>query len=223
MPGPLSLTSTGGRRPPSPAPRRCGAGRRVVAGVGQHVADRLAQPQLVADQLGVAARAEARSASRGAACAWSATISASTPPGRTAACSSGRPWSRFASSSRSSTSTPIRSASASIRAIASARSSGRSAAPRRNSSANPRTDVSGVRSSCEASATNRRSRCSDWRRSLEGLLDLGQHRVQRAGRGSPTSVPGRLLDTRCVRSPPAIAAAVSSIRSSGRSSRRTSR
>ena len=54
---------------------------------------------------------------------------------------------------------PIRVASASIRAIARVSATGSCAGPSRNSSAYPRIDASGVRSSCEASARN----C--WRRS----------------------------------------------------------
>ena len=55
--------------------------------------------------------------------------------------------------SRSSTRTPIRDASPSIRPITMSVSG---AAPWRYNSANPRIVVSGVRNSCEASATKRR-------------------------------------------------------------------
>ena len=69
----------------------------------------------------------------------------------------GRCSSSLASSRRSSTSTPSRRASASIRAKVGATSSC-GTAPCRCSSAKPRMLASGVRSSCEASATKRRIR-----------------------------------------------------------------
>ena len=103
----------------------------------------------------------------------------------------------------------------------------RSAAPCRYSSAKPRIVVSGVRSSCEASATNwrirsseRTARASDACAGQERRLDLGQHRVQR-GDSWPSSVRGSSSGTRRVRSPPAIAAAVRSISTSGRRLART--
>ena len=73
----------------------------------------------------------------------------------------------------------MRAAASSIRRIVFARSSGRVFAPRRNSSAYPRIDVSGVRSSCDASATKRRRRVSDAVRSANALFDLAEHRVER--------------------------------------------
>ena len=59
-----------------------------------------------------------------------------------------------------------------------ARSSGRSSAPRAKSSAYARTAASGVRSSCDASATKRRSRARGLAR-VGTRLDLAEHRVQR--------------------------------------------
>ena len=85
----------------------------------------------------------------------------------------------------------MRSASSSMRRIVLARSSGRSAAPRRNSSAYPRIDVSGVRSSCDASATKRRSRASDCGAFGERGLDLMQHLVERDA--EPADL-GRVVD-----------------------------
>ena len=152
---------------------------------------------------------------------WSVAISVASRLSSTRWRSSGRPWSSLASRSRSSTSTPIRSASDSIRAMIIARSSGRSDAPRRYSSAYPRTEVSGVRSSCPASATKRRSRLSDARRSSKARSICASIAFSDALR-RPTSVPGSPTSTRWERSPAAIAAAVSSMRRSGRSSTRTS-
>ena len=60
----------------------------------------------------------------------------------------------------------MRSASRLIPDMERARSSGRSAAPRVNSSAYARTAASGVRSSCDASATNLRSLRSEASRAL---------------------------------------------------------
>ena len=72
-----------------------------------------------------------------------------------------RVWSSRASSSRSSTSVFMRADSSSMRRMITGRSTCSCRARRaRNSSAKPWIDVSGVRSSWEASARNWRSRCS---------------------------------------------------------------
>jgi hypothetical protein len=116
---------------------------------------------------------------------------------------------------------PIRSASASIRDIEFARSSGRSPAPRRNSSAYPRIDVSGVRSSCDASATKRRSRASDARRSSNAASIWASIAFNDVP-SFPISVRSSAGSTRRERSPAAIAPAVSPMSSSGRRPSRTS-
>ena len=78
--------------------------------------------------------------------------------------------------------------------------------------------MSGVRSSCAASATKRRRR-PRWPLRLHGGLDLDQHLVER--RAQPAKLGrGIGVGTRRLRSPPAIAAAVSTIRSTGRRPRR---
>ena len=72
------------------------------------------------------------------------------------------------------------------------RSSGRSAAPRSNSSAYARTAASGVRSSCEASATNRRSLRSDASCARNAASIWREHRVERRARGGrPRFAPRR--------------------------------
>ena len=117
--------------------------------------------------------------------------------------------------------TPMRADSSSIRRIDLARSSWRRFAPRRNSSAYPRIDVRGVRSSCEASARKRRRRSSDALRSAKAC-SIWASIAFRATPRRPTSVRGSSFGTRCERSPAAMAPAVTPICSRGRSSRRTS-
>ena len=111
--------------------------------------------------------------------AWSPAISATIALSRTCWRASGRPWSSLASRSRSSTSTPIRCASDSIRDMIIARSAGsrraaaaeelRVAAHRRERRAQL---VPGVGDE-PAQPVLRRAPL------LERRLDLGQHRVQR--------------------------------------------
>ena len=93
--------------------------------------------------------------------AW-ASLTASTTSGERSVLSyeSGRPASRRASSSRSSTRPVIRAASDSMRPSACRVSGPISSRPRRVSSAYPRMEASGVRSSWLASATNCRTRVS---------------------------------------------------------------
>ena len=100
--------------------------------------------------------------------------------------------------------------SSSIRRIDFSRSSRRSRAPRRNSSAYPRIDVRGVRSSCEASARNRRSRSSDALRSANATSICASIAFS-ATPSCPTSVRSSSWGTRRVRSPAAIAPAVTPI------------
>src|SRR5439155_301021 len=88
-----------------------------------------------------------------------------------------------------------------------ARSAERSTAPRRNSSAYPRMDVSGVRSSWDASARNRRSRSSDAVRSAKACSIWASIALS-ATPNWPTSVLGSCWGTLLVRSPSAIAPAV---------------
>ena len=144
---------------------------------------------------------------------------------RPAPARAGRPSSRRASSSRSSTSTLIRSDSRLMPLIERSRSSGRR--PRRAEQLGIRTDRGERRrSSCEASATKRRSlplrSRSPCRLRVERGLDLrraSRSAPARAGR-PPSARSAR--STRRERSPAAIAAAVSPIGASGRSPRRTS-
>ena len=84
-----------------------------------------------------------------------------------------------ARSRRSSTRTLMRSDSRLIPLIERSRSSGRSAAPRSYSSAYARTAESGVRSSCEASATKRRSFRSDASCARNDASIRAEHDVQR--------------------------------------------
>ena len=89
----------------------------------------------------------------------------------------------------------------------------RDSAPCRYSSEKPRIDISGVRSSWQASATNRRippSRRRPWAR--KARLDVRQHARSATLDSRPTSVSGRPRRTRRDRSPAAIAAAVRSTR-----------
>ena len=96
----------------------------------------------------------------GAVTRASSTASRASAARSTSSRSGARISSSRASVRRSSTSTPMRAASSSIRCIAFCWSSTSPAAPMRSSSAYPRIDASGVRSSCEASARKRRSRSS---------------------------------------------------------------
>ena len=134
-----------------------------------------------------------------------------------------------ASSRRSSTSSPIRAPSDSIRSINRRTSSSDRTAPCRYSSAKPRMEVSGVRSSWLASATKRRMRFSDpracssdacWARNAASMRDsiLFSEVDSR-----PTSVRSLPSGTRRDRSPAAMARAVASTSPSGRKLLRTSR
>ncbi len=94
----------------------------------------------------------------------------------------------------------MRSASSSVRRMASSSWSVARSAPARYSSAYPRMVARGVRSSCEASATNWRSRASDavrWSKasSMRPSIPLS------ASPRSPASVPGVPSGTRADRSP----------------------
>ena len=101
-----------------------------------------------------------------------------------------------------------------------ATSSGSLTAPWRYSSAYPRTVASGVRSSCEASATNWRMRSSLASRTANDCSIWASIALsERDSEATSSRVVGS--GTRCVRSPAAMAAAVSSIRVSGRKARRT--
>ncbi len=100
--------------------------RRVRARVREQVGEHLAQAAFVADDRRDAVRRRPRRCGPGARRAASAAASAARRVRSTDWCSSGRPWSSRASRRRSSTSTPMRVASSSMRCIAFARSSGRS-------------------------------------------------------------------------------------------------
>ena len=193
-----------------------GRGRRVGQRVRDEVADRLTDPGLVAAArrrpavLRTTRRARAPSLGR-------------RPPRRPRSRRRRRGAARWPGPRRGGRAAgarrravPCATDSSSIRRIATARSSGRWSAPRRNNSAYPRIDVSGVRSSCDASDTNRRNRSSERcrsanassRRSSIVLIDPPSR---------PTSVRSVASGTRRPISPDAIAAAVCSIRPSGRS------
>ncbi len=92
----------------------------------------------------------------------------------------------------------------------------------RYSSAKPRIDVSGVRSSWLASATNRRIRASEERadssesRRSSNAVSIWPSITFNAWARPPTSVRGSASGTRRVRSPAAMASAVCSTSTSGR-------
>ena len=128
---------------------------------------------------------------------------------------------RRASVSRSSTSTPMRADSSSIRDIAFSVSAGFRAAPMRNSSAYPRIEASGVRSSWDTSARKRRSRPSVASRWVKASSSRSSIEFSARPR-RPTSVLSLAVSTRWDRSPAAMASAVWPMRSSGRRPARTS-
>ena len=86
-----------------------------------------------------------------------------------------------------------------------------------------------MRSSCDASPTNRRIRSSELRacrseaRRSANASSIRPSITLKECDSEPTSVRGSLSGTRCVRSPPAIASAVRSTSTSGRSDRCTTR
>lgn len=86
----------------------------------------------------------------------------------------------------------------------------------------PRIPASGVRSSCEASATNRRIRASDSARAAKAA-SIWVSMPLSAMESRPTSVPGESSGIRWESSPSAIRAAPASIRRSGRSPARTAK
>ena len=206
--------------PPRDRDRGGRPGRRVGADVRKQVVDDLAQADAVADDdraLGV----ELDRAVPGRRPARSRPPRRRPRRARTGSRSSGRPSSRRASRRRSSTRTLIRSDSRLIPLIERSRSSGRSAAPRSYSSAYARTADSGVRSSCDASATKRRSLRSD--ASCARNDDSIRPSIAFSARPRrPTSVRSSARSTLRERSPAAIAEAVSPIASSGRRPSRTS-
>ena len=122
--------------------------------------------------------------------------------------------------SRSSTRPLIRSDSASMRSMADPTSAESDTAPWRYSSAYPRTVASGVRSSCDASATNWRIRSSLASRTANDD-SMRVSMTLRLRERDVTSSSAWRTGMRWVRSPPAMAEAVSSIRDSGRKARRT--
>ncbi len=114
----------------------------------------------------------------------------------------------------------MRDASPSMRSAARRRSSSVSNAPLRKSSAYPRIEVNGVRNSWEASATKRRRRASEDVRSRKAAsiwLNIPLSAVPRR----PTSLRSSVRRIRRVRSPPAMAPAVSVMSSRGRMPMRT--
>ena len=129
--------------------------------------------------------------------------------------SSGRPWSSRASSSRSPTSRPMRRVSRWMPVIERSRSAGRSRAPRSKSSAYALTAAIGVRSSCEASEMKRRRRASEAERSANAS-SICPSIAFSAPPSRPISVVPPSGSTRRERSPAPMAAAVSSMRRSGR-------
>ena len=163
MPGPWSTTSRlraavlGAEARPRPA-----CGRRVHAHVREQVAHHLAEPVLVAGRPARPGADVGRDRPRRLDARASATASATSALRSTRSWRIGRPWSSRASSSRSSTSAPIRLAlgpDAAHRLLQRRRRrTGRRRGTGRRSRGAP---SSGVRSSCEASATNRRSRSSE--------------------------------------------------------------
>ncbi len=193
---------------------------RMDPSVVEEVVHHLSQTAAVADQVDLAIHRRRRSARSGSTARAASAASPAIAPRSTGSRSSGRPWSSRANNRRSSTSTPMRDASASIRAIDFSRSSGRVPAPRRNSSAYPLIDVKGVRNSCDASATNRRRRSSDARRS-SNAASMWVSIALSASPRRPTSVRSSAGETRWLRSPAAIDPAVSPMPLSGFSPSRT--
>ena len=114
----------------------------------------------------------------------------------------------------------MRVASSSIRLRALRRPASSENPPRPSSSAYPRMDVSGVRNSCDASATNWRRRSSEADFS-ENASSIWVNISFRATPRRPTSVSGLPSGTRRARSPDAMASAVPAIWRSGRRPRRT--
>ncbi len=96
-----------------------------------------------------------------------------------------------------------------------ARSAGRCCAPRSNSSAYAPTALTGVRSSCDASATKRRRRSSD-ACCLAKASSMRSSIVFSAMPSRPTSVRSSACSTRRLSSPPAMFAAVLSMLRRGR-------
>ena len=169
-----------------------------------------------------------RQAWSGATTRASATDSSSRRVRSTSARSRGRPESSRASSSRSSTRSFMRPDWSSTRDSAASRAAA-SSGVRRASWAYPAMVVSGVRSSCDASATNLRTRCSLACR-CSSELSTWPSRVLRAAPTCPTSVrpSARCAGTRVRRSisplPSCCAATASAVAAtcrSGRSCRRT--
>ena len=137
---------------------------------------------------------------RSGACATASLhASAARTVRSTGARSISRVWSSRARRRRSSTRSRILDDSSSIRRRIVGRSTGAASPPSRNSSAKPWIDVSGVRSSCEASARNCRRRRSVSSRSLNAP-SMSSSMVLSARPSSPTSVGPASL-TRCDRSP----------------------
>ena len=150
----------------------------------------------------------------------SCTASAASTVRSTGPRSRGRWLSSRVKSSRSSTSPPIRMASPSMRRMVPATSSGSMTAPWRNSSAYPLTVARGVRSSCEASATNWRIRSSEASLTAKDCSIWASIALSERDRLVTSSLAVG-SGMRRVRSPAAMAAAVSSIWESGRKARRT--
>lgn len=109
-----------------------------------------------------------------------------------------------------------------MRESARSRASSLASASFRSSSAYPRMEVSGVRSSCEASARKLRSRSSDRARSANAV-SIWVSMPFSARPSRPTSLAPSAGCNRRVRSPAAIASASIVMSSRGRSPRRMSR
>ena len=133
---------------------------------------------------------------------------------------SGSPSSVCPASARANTSNWLtrrisRSTSSFVSEITSARSCGSIGGSRRNSSMLPRTVVSGVRSSCDASATKRRcesSACSSWRYAVSSSANIALKVIA----SWPTSSVGPMCCTRRLKSCSApMVCAVCVIRSMG--------
>ena len=115
--------------------------------------------------------------------------------GRPRSRSSGCCSSRRASRRRSSTSAPIRVLSCSMRSIArSSCSPGPGGRRRRYSSAYPRMAVTGVRSSCDASATNCSSRDCAVEPFVERGFELPEHVVERVGEATELGAVVGVID-----------------------------
>ena len=173
----------GPRRRPRPGRVRAdtsigGARRRVPDRVRRQVGDGLAEVVAVAERRSPAPGASSVTGRSGATALVSLQASAASTARSTSVRSAGRVRSSWARRSRSSTSVFMRADSWPMRRKTTVEVDPGSPRLIWASSAKPWIDVSGVRSSCEASARNWRSRCSVASRSANDVSRSPEHRVE---------------------------------------------